>query len=131
MVRPANDDIQRTASVQADNDMSVADNSPTDLSVHVKLVRTALPLAACPHYDGRISTFNSASSRFYAPSDLSGIGGMHTEFIRSTPLWRNEGPRKDCVFVTTDPEALGMCALDIAHVLSFFSFTYREGTSGI
>ncbi|KAF9218822.1 hypothetical protein BS17DRAFT_863841 [Gyrodon lividus] len=156
---PTNDDIQLTASMQADNDMSIADNSPTDLSVHVKLARTAqrqrphtvsilaeelcipnlsdllrcflfdqinpnhpsdhseVPLAACPHYDGRISTFNSASSRFYAPSDLSGIGGMHTKFICSTPLWRNE-----------DPEALGMCALDIAHVLSFFSFTYREGT---
>ncbi|KAF9245053.1 hypothetical protein BU15DRAFT_71398 [Melanogaster broomeanus] len=150
---PANDDIQRTASVQADNDMSIADNSPTDLSVHVKLARTAqrrrphtvsilaeelcipnlsdllrhflfdqiylnhpsdhseVPLAACPHYDGRISIFNSASSRFYAPSDLSGIGGMHTEFIRSTPLWRNEGPRKDCVFVTTDPEALASAKL--------------------
>ncbi|KAF8837065.1 hypothetical protein BDN67DRAFT_991906 [Paxillus ammoniavirescens] len=126
---------QHTASVQADNDISVADNSPTDLSVHAKLARTAqrrrphtvsalaeelcipnlsdllchflfdqiypnhpgdrseLPLAACPRYGGRISTFNSACSRFYVPSDLSGIGGMNTEFICSTPLWRNEGPR--------------------------------------
>ncbi|KAF9227239.1 hypothetical protein BS17DRAFT_861754 [Gyrodon lividus] len=157
---PTNDDIQRTASMQADNDMSVADNSPTDLSrqrPHTVSIlaeelcipnlsdllrhflfdqinpnhpsdHSEVPLAACPHYDGHISTFNSASSRFYAPSDLSGIGGMHTKFIHSTPLWRNEGPQKDCVFVTTDPEALGMCALDIARVLSFFSFTYREGT---
>ncbi|KAF9225582.1 hypothetical protein BS17DRAFT_869508 [Gyrodon lividus] len=149
--------IQRTASMQADNDMSIADNSPTDLSVHVKLARTTqrqcphtvsilaeelcipnlsdllrcflfnqihpnhpsdhseVPLTACPHYDGHISTFNLASSRFYVPSDLSGLSGMHTKFIRSTPLWRNE-------------EALGMCALDIACVLSFFLFTYQEGT---
>lgn len=34
-----------------------------------------------PHYDGGISVFNSASSRFYLPSDLSGIGGMRTEYI--------------------------------------------------
>ena len=84
-----------------------------------------IPLSACPHYDDRIYVFNSAWSRFYA-SDLSGIGGMQMEFIRSTPLWRKEGPRKDCVFVTTNPEATGMWALDIAHVLSFFSFRYQS-----
>jgi len=85
-----------------------------------------IPLAACPHYDSRIYVFNSACARFYAPSDLSGIGGMQTEFIRSTPLWRKEGPRKDCVFVTTNPEATGMRALDIARILSFFSFRYQS-----
>ena len=84
-----------------------------------------IPLSACPHYDNHIHVFNSACARFYAPSDLSGIGGMQTEFIHSTPLWRKEGPRKDCVFVTMNTEATGMQALDIARVLSFFSFRYQ------
>jgi len=68
-----------------------------------------VPLAQRPHYTGRISVFNSASSTFYAPSDLSGIGGMTREHIRSCPAWRNEHSRKDCVFVITgDSNAHGM-----------------------
>ncbi|KAI6124953.1 hypothetical protein EV401DRAFT_1826024, partial [Pisolithus croceorrhizus] len=36
-----------------------------------------IPHLECPGYEGRISIHNSASLTFYAPSDLSGIGGMH------------------------------------------------------
>ncbi|KIK92036.1 hypothetical protein PAXRUDRAFT_88867, partial [Paxillus rubicundulus Ve08.2h10] len=43
-----------------------------------------VPLMVCPCYNEHISTFNLAYSRFYALSDLSGIGGMQTEFICST-----------------------------------------------
>jgi hypothetical protein len=91
---------------------------------------TDIPLSDCPRYDGSINVYNSACARFFAPSDLSGIGGMQKEFIRSTPLWRKEGCRKDCVFVTTnadDLEATGMDAFDIARVLAFFAFTCRDG----
>ncbi|KAI5997114.1 hypothetical protein EDD15DRAFT_2387049 [Pisolithus albus] len=42
-----------------------------------------------------VSVFHSAVSTFYAPSDLSGLGGMHTERIRSTPCWRKGHPRYD------------------------------------
>ncbi|KAG1824263.1 hypothetical protein EV424DRAFT_1346032 [Suillus variegatus] len=35
-----------------------------------------VPLAFCPQFDSKISVFNLACSRFFAPSDLSGIGGM-------------------------------------------------------
>lgn len=84
-----------------------------------------IPIADCPHFEGCISTFSSASSRFYAPSDLSGIGGMHTEYICSTPMWRGSGPRQDCVFIETNPDETGMRAYDIARILAFFSFTYR------
>ncbi|KAG6329674.1 hypothetical protein ID866_9413 [Astraeus odoratus] len=35
-----------------------------------------IPIAACPQFKGSISVFNSASMQFYAPSDLSGLGGM-------------------------------------------------------
>ena len=76
----------------------------------------------CPGYHGKISVYNSASSTFYAPSDLSGVGGMHREYIQATPVWRQEGPQYDCVFVITDPELEGMRGMDIARVLCFFSF---------
>ncbi|KAI5998603.1 hypothetical protein EDD15DRAFT_2386521 [Pisolithus albus] len=84
-----------------------------------------IPHLECPGYEGRISIRNSASSTFYAPSDLSGVGGMHREYIRATPAWRQEGPQYDCVFVMTGPEVEGMCGMrgmDVARVLRFFSF---------
>ncbi|KAG2158743.1 uncharacterized protein EDB93DRAFT_1237966 [Suillus bovinus] len=61
-----------------------------------------IPLDSFPVYDGKISVVNSTSSRFYAPSDLSGIRGMQREHIQSCPNWRN-----------------------IARVLCFFSFKYK------
>jgi len=81
-----------------------------------------IPLNQRPCHTGKISVFNSASSTFYAPSDLSGIGGMKREHIRSCPMWRNGHSRNDCVFVITNPDAPGMLGMDVARVLSFFSF---------
>ncbi|KAF9221436.1 hypothetical protein BS17DRAFT_711393, partial [Gyrodon lividus] len=76
-------------------------------------------------YDDKISVFNSASSRFYAPSDLSGIASMHTEHIRACPQWHNKSACYDCVFINTDMESgqSGMQGLEIAQVFCFFSFT--------
>ncbi|KAG1891828.1 uncharacterized protein F5891DRAFT_963977, partial [Suillus fuscotomentosus] len=59
-------------------------NNPQDLS--------DIPEFQFPNYDGGISIFNSASSRFYAPSDISGVGRMRTEYIWACPLWQNEAP---------------------------------------
>lgn len=84
-----------------------------------------IPITEYPLYLGKISVFNSASSRFYAPSDLSGIGGMRVEHIRSCPSWRNEHSRHDCVFVNTDSSLPGMQGLEVARVCAFFSFRYR------
>ncbi|KAG1888937.1 uncharacterized protein F5891DRAFT_1131963 [Suillus fuscotomentosus] len=84
-----------------------------------------IPLAECPLYLSKISVFNSASSRFYAPSDLSGIGGMRVEHIRSCPIWRNEYQRHDCVFINTDSSLPGMQGLEVARVRAFFSFRYQ------
>jgi hypothetical protein len=78
-----------------------------------------------PYYDGKIKVVNSASASFYAPSDASGIHGMRREFIRSTPLWRNEGPRYDCAFVNVHPETDPMSGLEVVHVLAFFSFYFK------
>ena len=50
---------------------------------------------------------------------------MRTKYIRACPLWRNEHPHHDCVFVNTKPEQEGMQGFDIARVRCFFSFTFR------
>ncbi|KAG0706319.1 hypothetical protein DFH29DRAFT_980397 [Suillus ampliporus] len=83
------------------------------------------PFMECLRYEGRIRIFNSAVSTFFTPSDLSGIGGMKREHIRASPKWRSGYARKDCVFVITDPDAQGMRGMDIAQVLTFFSFRLR------
>ncbi|KAH9941016.1 hypothetical protein B0H21DRAFT_870312 [Amylocystis lapponica] len=41
-----------------------------------------VPISHCPMFSGRISVYRSASVTFYAPSELSGGGGMHRELIR-------------------------------------------------
>ncbi|KIJ07272.1 hypothetical protein PAXINDRAFT_90695 [Paxillus involutus ATCC 200175] len=83
-----------------------------------------IPPNMLPHFNGRIWVFNSASSRFFAPSDLSGIKGMRREHIRACPRWRNDFPRYDCIFTNTNPELDGMAGMTIARVICFFSFKY-------
>ena len=84
-----------------------------------------IPDFELPCYDGPVSVFHSASSQFYAPSDLCRTGRMHEEHIQSCPMWRGGGPRYDCVFVGSDPDADGMHGYEIARVLCFFSFVYK------
>ncbi|KIN97265.1 hypothetical protein M404DRAFT_161060 [Pisolithus tinctorius Marx 270] len=50
---------------------------------------------------------------------------MCHKHIHSCPMWRNEGPHFDCIFVVTNPEAEGMHGLDIACILCFFLFKYQ------
>lgn len=83
------------------------------------------PCSTCPFFVGNISVFNSASSTFYAPSDLCGKEGMRREYIRACPNWRNEGPRQDCVFVVTNPDHAGFQGMDVARVLCLFSFSFQ------
>ncbi|GLB39957.1 hypothetical protein LshimejAT787_0704670 [Lyophyllum shimeji] len=75
----------------------------------------------------RVDVFHSAISTFYAPSDLSGIGGMHRERIRATPSWKKGRGRFDCVFVETGGEdnLVGFRGLHVARVLLFFSFDFN------
>lgn len=74
-------------------------------------------------FDDRISVFHSAVATFYAPSDHSGIYGMHRQLIRSNPNWRQGSPRHDCVFIEKDKELDGMRGLHVVQVLLFLSFT--------
>src|ERR1700683_4673619 len=69
-----------------------------------------------PEIDDLITLYPSAVATYFAPSDLSGVGGMHSEHIRATPNWRKEGPRYDTIFVNTNPAEAGMRGLDVARV---------------
>ncbi|KAJ3994076.1 hypothetical protein F5050DRAFT_1576335 [Lentinula boryana] len=82
-------------------------------------------IQACPPFASPISVFHSAIARFYAPSDVCGAGGMHSERIRSHPFWREEHARHDTVFVVTGDEP-SMLGLTVARVLLFFSFKFHD-----
>ncbi|KIM38198.1 hypothetical protein M413DRAFT_76253 [Hebeloma cylindrosporum] len=85
-----------------------------------------VPIADCPDFHGKLKVYHSAIARFYAPSDICGVGGMCHERIRSVPCWRGKQPRRDTVFVETDPDVPGMRGMAIGRVLLFFSFSFRE-----
>jgi hypothetical protein len=81
-----------------------------------------------PPFHEKITLHASAIATFYAPSDISGIGGMRSEYIRAMSNWRKKCPRYDCVFVNSDPSAAGMRGLEVARVRQFFSFRYAGVT---
>ncbi|KAF8256447.1 hypothetical protein EI94DRAFT_1711440 [Lactarius quietus] len=65
-----------------------------------------------PSFYGKITVYPSAIATFYAPSDLSGVGGMRRECLHVVKSWRN-GPRCfDTVFVNTDPVEMGMWVVE-------------------
>ena len=41
----------------------------------------------CPIFNSNIHVFYSALATFYAPSDHSGVGGMHQQQIHVMPSW--------------------------------------------
>ncbi|KAG2102871.1 uncharacterized protein F5147DRAFT_746797 [Suillus discolor] len=86
-----------------------------------------IPLCNCPSYMGPIKIFHSATATFVAPSDPSGITGMHRQHIRAAPSWRNGPGRFDCAFVNTDDRHDGMLSMDVVRIFCFFSFTFTNG----
>lgn len=73
------------------------------------------------YFDGVIHMHNSATATFYTPSDLCGSGSLLHEWIQSAPSFHG-GHCWDTVFVEVDATILGMCGMEIAHILLFFSF---------
>jgi hypothetical protein len=78
-----------------------------------------------PKFHNKISVYTSAVATFYAPSDISGVGGMRCERIHAVDTWRNGPGRYDCIFVDTDSSAEGMRGFDIARARLFFSFKHN------
>jgi hypothetical protein len=89
-----------------------------------------VPLHSCPIVLSSlcIKVFHSATSTYYAPSDLSGIGGMHCELIRATPSWKKGQGRYDSVYVERDAKAEGFSGLLVARINLFFSFSFQNIT---
>jgi hypothetical protein len=90
-----------------------------------------VPLEACPMVPPflLVKVFHSAMATYHAPSDISGIGGMHHEWIRASPIWQNGHGRYDCVFIDNNPEVDGFTGLYVARVKLFLSFTTEDGTN--
>jgi hypothetical protein len=79
-----------------------------------------------PEYSGRIHIHHSASSLYYAPSDLAGPHGMHREHIRSTPLWNKKYERRDTVLVQVGSEDDIMGGMMVGQVLRFLAIVHDE-----
>ena len=69
---------------------------------------------------------NTALTSFFAPSDISGAGGMRHELIHSCPVWRGEHPQSNCIFISTNLDLGGMRGMDMVHILTFFSFVLHS-----
>lgn len=83
-------------------------------------------LEDCPDFDDEIPVFTSASSIFYAPSEVCGPGGMHCEIIRANDSWRQEYRRHDTVLIHMDPALPGFRGMYVGRVLTFFKL-WHEG----
>ncbi len=95
------------------------------LTLKCHLIYSKQPLNTYPAFNGNIAIFYSAVATFRAPSDSHGVNGMRREFIWATPSWRGGAARYDCVFINSNPELEGMLGLNVARVLTFFSFSYN------
>jgi hypothetical protein len=84
-----------------------------------------IDLAECPLFRSNVSVHHSARAVFYAPSDLSGNGGMREEIIRSTPDWYGNGERRDTVLVQYGAEDDIMSGLVVARVLCLLAFSHK------
>jgi hypothetical protein len=84
-----------------------------------------LETTAYPAFNGNIAIFYAAVATFRAPSDSHGVKGMRREFIRATPSWRGGPAQYDCILINSNSELEGMHGLDVARVLTFFSFSYN------
>lgn len=89
-----------------------------------------VPIQSCPELDKdqRIFLHHSARATFFAPSDMSGLGGMRHERIRSVKSWRSGPARYDCVFMESDSSENGFSGLLVGRVFAFFHFTYLAQT---
>ena len=74
----------------------------------------------------KLGMHTSASAVFYAPTEISGPGGMHREIIRATPSWYGKFPRYDTVLVIVDPNVWGMMRYRVARIRQFLLFTYLD-----
>ncbi|PBK83357.1 hypothetical protein ARMGADRAFT_1055759 [Armillaria gallica] len=95
------------------------------LSINPQVAPEDVDLDQCPQYHGKITVYPSAISTYYAPSDLSGIGGLYRERIRAMTSWRKGSSCYDCVFCEAEEDGEGFQALHVACVRLFFSLRHH------
>lgn len=83
-------------------------------------------IEACPIIDPNlhIKLFKSATALYHAPSNVSGVAGMHRKVIHATPSWKHGPPQRDCVFVELDSKVAGFEGMNVVQVQMFLSFKY-------
>jgi hypothetical protein len=80
----------------------------------------------CPPIRNRILHYHSGHAIFYAPSEDSGVNGMHYETIHSNPKWRNKCPRYDTVLIQNGNSDDVMGGMLVGRVLNFLSLTHSD-----
>ncbi|KAI0043309.1 hypothetical protein FA95DRAFT_1498828 [Auriscalpium vulgare] len=90
------------------------------------LAPDAVPLDELPTFDGRLFVYHNARATYFAPSELAGPGGMHTEVIRSNPCWFQQYERRDTVLVQHGDDDDIMGGLLVARVVRFMMLTRQD-----
>lgn len=83
-------------------------------------------LEDCPVFEANVALYRSARATFYAPSELSGPEGMHSEVIRSNPSWYGQYARYDTVLIQNGDDDDLMGGMLVGRVLAFVGFTYDD-----
>ncbi|KAI0666178.1 hypothetical protein C8Q78DRAFT_1072649 [Trametes maxima] len=71
----------------------------------------------------RVLCYVSATATFFAPSELGGPHGMHSEIIWCTPKWRKQHSHYDTVLVQLSEDS-GFRGMSVGRVRTFISFSY-------
>ena len=82
------------------------------------------PDHSCPRFAGRVHVFIHTTVTFHTPSDPSNDDGMQQEIICAAPSWLKGMPRYDCILINSDNKLIGMCGMEVAQAICFFSFLY-------
>ncbi|KAG6331786.1 hypothetical protein ID866_7305 [Astraeus odoratus] len=91
------------------------------------ITRDQVNLFMCPVFDCSIKIYCLVPITYDAPSDQSGIRGVHHDIIDATLSWHNSPACYDCVFMDnggTDKE--GFRCLLVVRILLFLAFSYRD-----
>ncbi|KAI6138059.1 hypothetical protein BKA82DRAFT_167053, partial [Pisolithus tinctorius] len=87
------------------------------LNPHADIPGDHAQLDACSPFQGKVCVFNSAVVTYFAPSDQSGIKGMHRKIICVRPSWHGGPPWYDCMYVVKGGvEGDGFQSLMVARV---------------
>ncbi|KAI9458311.1 hypothetical protein F5148DRAFT_983776, partial [Russula earlei] len=79
-----------------------------DQQYHDSHSESNISVSDLPIFYGKMTIYPLAITTFYAPSDLSGIGGMCGECICTVKSWRKGSGHYDTIFVNTSPSMESM-----------------------